>query len=182
MRKTGVYAEGGGKGGVWRGPGGFTFVEVAVVVAAVAALSVFAAGVVWSAMTNYRFNAATAKVLQDIRYAQQQARVRNGWYGIQFQTPGTYHVYQTDGSTDTDVTDPANRAATLVVDTSNSYGVSISAVNIDGGDKVEFGPVGTPYVDKAGAALASAGTVTLTAGGSSRVIQVLKGTGRAELQ
>lgn len=182
MRKAGVYAEGGGKGGVWGRQGGFTLVELAVVAAAVAALSVFAAGVVWSAMTNYRFNAATAKVLQDIRYAQQQARVRNGWYGIQFQTPGTYHVYQTDGSTDTDVTDPANKAATLVVNTSTSYGVGISAVDIDGGDKVEFGPMGTPYVDKAGAQLTIAGTVTLSAGGSTRVVQILKGTGRAETQ
>lgn len=179
-----MYAGEGGTGGSLRGRGGFTLNEAIVVMTATVVLSVVAVGVLWSSLTTYNFNAATATILNDIRYAQQQARVRNGWYGIQFQTSPTnsYHVYLTDGSTDTDVASPTNPATTLSVNISDEYSVTISAVNIDGGDKVEFNPVGTPYVDKSGATLSSAGTVTLSAGGSNRIIQILAGTGRAEVQ
>lgn len=184
MKGGGKYAGNGGKGGSLQGQGGFTLIEAIVVMAVMVVLSVVAVGVLWSSLTTYQFNAATARVLNDIRYAQQQARVRNGWYGIQFQTgsASTYHVYWTDGSTDTDVASPVNPSTTLTVNLDSEYSVGISAVSIGGGDKVEFSPMGVPYLDKTGAALTSAGTITLTAGGSNRVIQVLAETGRAEVQ
>ena len=145
---------------------------------------VFATAAILTSLKNYRLGSATAKVLSDIRFAQQQAHARNGWYGVRFQASpvNQYDVYSTDGTTDTTITNPANPATTLVINLMSDYEVAISAVNIGGGDKVEFDPMGTPYTDKSGSALAAAGTVTLSIGGTNRVIQILKGTGRAEVQ
>lgn len=137
-----------------------------------------------SLLANFRMNSASAKILADIRYAQQQARVKSGWYGVSFEIDPVnhYHVYSTNGTTDTDVTDPANRAQTLVVDLKADYNVTLSAVNIGGGNKVEFNPMGTPYLDKNGAALGSTGTISLVSGGESRTISIYQATGRSEVQ
>lgn len=165
--------------------GGFTIIEVSVAMAVIGALVVFAVVGITSAINSFKFNSAVAQVMFDIRYAQHLARTRNGWYGIRFQANPTnqYNVYQTDGTTDTNVTDPANPAQDLVVNVSSDYGgVTISAVNIAGGSQVEFNPLGTPYDDMAGSALAATGTVTLSLGGSTKVIQIIKNTGRVELQ
>ncbi|HPQ81220.1 MAG TPA: prepilin-type N-terminal cleavage/methylation domain-containing protein [bacterium] len=163
---------------------GFTLIEIVFVVGIVGALAVFASAAIWNSIVSYRSGSAVSKIIDDIRFAQQQARVRNGWFGIRFQADpvNRYNVYSTDGTTDTDVVNPANRATTLEVDLIGEYQVSISAVDIDGGDKVEFDPMGTPYVDKEGSALSSAGTVTITSGGTNKVIQIFKNTGRVEVQ
>ena len=60
--------------------------------------------------------------------------------------------------------------------------MAITAVDIGGGNKVEFNPMGTPYLDKTGAALAGTGTITLSSGGVTKVVQIFKNTGRVELQ
>lgn len=163
---------------------GYTLIEMLVVIGIAGALVIFAGVAMWSSVANFRFSAAVNKVLFDVRLAQQLARTHNGWYGVEFLASPTdrYHVYSTDGTTDTDVANPANLATGLNVLLRNDYGVSISAVNIDGGNKVEFNPMGTPYLDKTGSALASSGTITLATGGSVRVIQILKNTGKVELQ
>lgn len=162
----------------------FTLIEVLFVVAVVGTLAVFASAAIWNSVVSYRSGSAVAKVIDDIRFAQQQARVHNGWFGVRFQPApvNEYNVYQTDGITDTDVVNPANRATTLIINLMNDYNVQISAVNIGGGDKVEFDPMGTPYLDKTGAALSTTGAVTISAGGTNKVIQILKNTGRVEVQ
>ena len=164
---------------------GFTLIELSITIAIIGALVVFAAVAMTAAINSFKFNSAVAQVMFDIRYAQHLARTRNGWYGIRFQIDPVdeYNVYQTDGATDTNVTDPANTAEDLVVDVNNDYdGVTISAVNIAGSNKVEFNPLGVPYDDMAGSPLAAAGTVTLSRGGSTKVVQIIKNTGRVELQ
>lgn len=161
---------------------GFALAEAVAIMGMIGALAVVAVAGIGTMVDNFRINAATTKTIADIRFAQQQARVHSGWYGIQFQVSpaNSYHVYQTDGSTDTDVQDPANLAQNLVADLSEDYHVTISAVDIGDGDKVEFSPEGTPYMDKSGSALASSGTVTLTTGAQSKVIQITRGTGYVE--
>jgi prepilin-type N-terminal cleavage/methylation domain-containing protein len=164
---------------------GLTLIELSITIAIIGALAVFAVVAMTSAISSFKFNSAVAQVMFDIRYAQHLARTRNGWYGIRFQIDPVdeYNVYHTDGATDTNVTDPANTSEDLVVDVNSNYDrVTISAVNIAGGNKVEFNPVGTPYDDMAGSPLAATGTVTLSLGGSTKVIQIIKNTGRVELQ
>lgn len=159
-------------------------IEIVVVMAITAALVVFAAGAMWSSIDNFKFSAAVNKVLGDIRYAQHLARTHSGWYGIEFYPSPTnsYHVYYTTGASDTDVQDPSNPAETLSVDLDSEYGSEISAVDIGGGTKAEFNPLGTPYLDKTGAVLASTGTITIQIGSNTRTIQIFKNTGKVELQ
>ena len=167
-----------------RGASGFTYVELLFVIGVIGVLAVFAASAIRNSIINYRGGSAVAKVLEDIRYAQQQARVKNGWFGVRFQINpvNQYNVYQTDGVTDTDVADPVNPASTLVINLMNDYNVAITAVDIGGGDKVEFDPMGTPYLDRTGAALGATGTITLSSGGANKVIHIFKNTGRVEAQ
>lgn len=168
-----------------QGKCGFTIIEILVIIGVVGALAVFAATGMWSSVSNFKFSAAVNKVIGDVRYTQHLARTHNGWYGIEFfaNPQNTYHVYSTTGAADVDVADPANRALTLSVDLNASYGgIEIQAVDIGGGNKVEFNPIGTPYLDKNGAQLAATGTITLSLGESTRTIQILKNTGKVELQ
>lgn len=167
-----------------RAQSGFTLVELIAVITISAVLAVSAVIAIGSIFTSYKLNAATAKVLADIRYAQQQARARNGWHGIRFRANpiDRYNVYSTDGSSDVDVLDPADPSRVFDIDTVDEFdGVSITGVNLGGGNKVEFNPMGAPYDDATGSPLASDGQLTLTLGGASRTIVVRKGTGRAEL-
>lgn len=148
------------------------------------ALAVFAAVAIWGAVTSFRIDAAATKVISDLRYAQHLARTYNGWYGVKFAVDPANHydVYSTDGSTDDDVPNPANTAEDLQIDVEDEYGVTISAVNIEGGDKVEFHPLGTPYDDMLGSKLSSTGTITLMLEGNTRIIEVVPNTGKAQLQ
>jgi Tfp pilus assembly protein FimT len=161
----------------------FTLIELVILMAVIMVMAVFAAEEVRKAIQTSRLSAATAKALSDVRYAQQLARTHNGWYGMRFLVSPTnqYVVYSTDGVTDTPVKDPVNLAQNLQITVSAVFGgVAISGVSIGGGNQVEFNPTGTPYSDKNGAALAADGTVTLALGGTSRVITIIKNTGRAE--
>lgn len=163
---------------------GYSLSELIVVISIIGILAVVAIAGYIGTIDNYRINSATSKILSDIRYAQQQARVRSGWFGIQFQIAPTnqYHVYETDGVSDVDVVNPQNLSENLIIDVMADYRTTISAVDIEGGDKVEFSPTGTPYLDKNGSALSVTGTITLTCGSRTEVIQIVKNTGRAELQ
>jgi Tfp pilus assembly protein FimT len=157
--------------------------EVILTFLIVGVVSIFVAVSIWNTVYTFRLSAASAKVLHDIRFAQQQAMSHNGWYGIAFSIDpvNQYHVYSTDGTTDTDVTNPSNRATTLVVNLKTSYGATISAVNIGGGTKVEFDPLGEPYTDKNGAALALDGSLSLASGNLTKVISITKSTGRVNM-
>lgn len=163
---------------------GFTIIELVMVTVVTGALAVVAMIAIWGAMTSFKIDAAATKVISDLRYAQHLARTYNGWYGVDFSIDpdNHYDVYATDGSTDTAVQNPANRTENLQIDVEDEYGVTISAVNIAGGDKVEFNPLGTPYDDKLGSKLSTAGTITLTHGASTRIVQIIPNTGKAELQ
>ena len=167
----------------FRGPArGFTLVELVAVVALTAILSIAAYAAVSTTVGTFKLNAAATKMIEDIRYAQHLARTHNGWYGVLFQPnpANQYTVYQTDGTTDTAVTNPLNPVTTLSINTNTDYGVTITIANIGGGTQVEFNPMGVPYNDKTGAALAANGTVTLTRGGSSKTITIIQNTGKAE--
>lgn len=164
---------------------GFTLMELCMVMAAIGAMAVVATVAVTGSIGTFKFSAATSKVINDLRYAQHMARTHNAWYGINFSADPTnsYTLYLTDGVNDTTQNDPANMANPFTIQVAQDYGaVTISAVNIAGGTKVEFSPMGVPYNDMNGTALAAAGTITLSNGGTNRVIQILSTTGRVELQ
>lgn len=164
---------------------GFTVIEMIFIVTILTILAIVAFVGIWGSVRLFRLNSATIRVLDDIRYAQQLARTHNSWYGIRFQVApvNQYNVYSTDGATDTNVANPENPGQQLVINVNSVFeGVTISAVNIAGGDKVEFNPTGTPYNDMSGSPLAANGTVTLSIEGENKVIAIIKNTGKAEVQ
>ncbi|MFH1829274.1 MAG: prepilin-type N-terminal cleavage/methylation domain-containing protein [Pseudomonadota bacterium] len=168
-----------------RSQSGFTLLEILLTVAIISIFVIVATVAVSAALTSFWLNGATSKMLADIRYAQQQARARNGWYGIRFQANpvNRYNVYSTDGSSDTDVPDPANLSQVLDVDVAADFGgIRITSVAIAAGNKAEFNPVGVPYDDALGSPLLNDATIILSLGGSTRTIKIIKNTGRAELQ
>lgn len=162
---------------------GFTLIELVITIAVVGVLATVAYVTMDSSLGSYRLGNAEFKVIGVMRYAQQLAMTNNDWYGVSFLVDpnNQYTVYQTDGSTDTPLSDPANPAQNMVADVAAEFpGVVISAVNIAGGDKVEFSPTGEPFDDRSGTALAATGTVTLTHDAVNRVIDILPVTGRTE--
>lgn len=162
---------------------GFTLLELIMGITLIIIVSVFVAVSIWDSVYTFRLSAASANVLHDIRLAQQLAMSQNIWHGIEFSADpaNEYHVYTTNGASDSDIPNPANRAAVLFINIKNQFGVTISAVDIGGGTKVEFNPLGRPYTDMNGDPLTLDGTLTLSGGGKSKVIQIFKGTGRAEI-
>ena len=164
---------------------GFTLIELVITIAVLGALSVGAYVAIDNSLTSFRLDAASAKLMNDMRFAQHLARTRNAWFGVSFQINpvNQYTVYETDGVTDTPVPDPVNPAQTLVVNMASEYdGTTITAVNIDGGSKVEFNALGVPFTDALASEIVAAGTITLTQGTTTRTIQVIPETGRVEEQ
>lgn len=161
----------------------FTAIELLLAVVLLAILAVFASVAISDAVHTFRLSSASARLVHDIRFAQHQAMNRNGWYGVQFfaDPVNQYRVYSTDGVTDSDVANPANRAQPLAVDLKVDFGVAINAINIGGGTKVEFNPLGQPYLDKDDQPLAMDGTVMIGSGDKIKMIQILKDTGRVDM-
>ncbi|KPJ65670.1 hypothetical protein AMJ44_09690 [candidate division WOR-1 bacterium DG_54_3] len=162
---------------------GFTVIELVVIVVIIGILSVF----VFIAMNPYkgiRLEAAAKKVAADLQYARNLALSTAGWYGVSFEADpvNTYRVYQTDGATDTPIENPAQLGKDFVVDLHDYYGgVTISGVNIAGGNKVEFHPLGIPYGDKNGVPIATAGIITVGYAGLTRSIEITPNTGRISI-
>jgi hypothetical protein len=118
-------------------------------------------------------------------YARNQALSLAKWIGISFEVDpvNTYSVYQTDGTTDTVVENPSRLGTDFVIDLHDYYsGVKINAVNVSGGSQVEFHPLGTPYNDRAGAAISTEAVVTLEYQGLTRTVRITPNTGRMIVQ
>lgn len=168
-----------------QGESGFELIELILVSVLLGILVTGAYVTVASSLKSFRLDAAASHIISDLRYAQHLAKTHNDWYGMQFigNPTNEYHVYRTDGVVDADVINPSNPAATLRVRVPHEYkGVIISAVDIGGGNKVEYNPLCEPYTDRTGSTLASPGTITLSLDGSSKVVRIINITGRAELQ
>lgn len=160
-------------------------IELVITIAVLGALVGVAYVAIDNSLASFRLDAASAKLVNDIRFAKHLARTRNGWFGVSIQTNpiNQYIVYETDGVLDVAVPDPVNPAHTLVIKMDDEYaGTTITAANIEGGTKVEFNPLGVPYTDMLATKIFAAGTITLTQGEVSRTIQILPETGRVEEQ
>ena len=99
-------------------------VELIITIAVLGALGAIAYVAVQDPIASFRLDAASAKLINDIRYAQHLARTRNGWFGVSLQgnPVNQYIVYETDGSNDVAVPDPVNPANTLVVEMDDEFG------------------------------------------------------------
>lgn len=93
-----------------------------------------------------------------------------------------YEVYETDGTTDTIIENPAKLGANFIVKPWRDLGrVKIKSINIGGGRKVEFSPLGVPYNDKNGSAITTTGVITIEYSGLTRMIEITPDSGRISI-
>lgn len=119
---------------------GFTFIELVIVITSLAILVL--ALVPKDNLGNINVEAAAQRLEQDLRYARELAITKNLNHGIQFQTNGTYTVYQTT---------PLNAVLNPLTQTSFSYNLSddfpkVNLLNILTTLLVEFDPLGKPVL------------------------------------
>jgi Tfp pilus assembly protein FimT len=158
----------------------FTLVELVIIIVITSILAVACFVAISSYQTQY-LRAAAERIVNDLRDAKNQALSSTKWTGVIFQLPpaNTYSVYTTDGTSDTLIKSPQDPGRDFTVNVAGDYpGVSISGANFDGGNKVEFSPLGVPYPDKSGSALAGTGIVTLSKGSATLTVDVDPQTGR----
>jgi len=162
----------------------FTLVELIVVLLILGIISVVGM-IAINPHQGIRLDAATKKVMADLDYARNLSLATAKWYGVSFEADpvNSYRIYQTDGLTDTMIDDPSHPGQGFTVDL-NSYfsGVKIQSVNLAGGAKVEFNPLGIPYNDKTGTAFGVNGVITLLFGNLTKTAQITPNTGRIFVQ
>ena len=163
---------------------GFTTLEFVVVLVVMLIVSVFVA----IALNPYRavkLDAAAQKVKTDLLYTRNLALSTAKWCGVSFEVDpvNIYTVFETDGVTDKEIENPSQFGTDFVVDLYDYYsGVKINSVNIGGGNKVEFHPLGDPYDDRLGSALTVTGAITLEYSGLTKTILITPNTGRTSIQ
>jgi type II secretion system protein H len=163
---------------------GFTLIELVMVMGIIAIMATVAFVSIRS-QTAQNLRAAAERMAGDLRYTRNLALVAAGWRGVSFSVSpvNTYQVYSTDGSTDTVLADLVDSSKDFAPDVADDYtGITISQVNIGGGSRVEFSPLGVPWTDKNGSALGSAGTITLAGGGATLSVSIAPGSGKVTVQ
>lgn len=146
---------------------GFNIIELVLVFAILGILAVAALTISGNPQRS-RLDAAARQVESDIKFAQQNAMMTGTTSGVSFVASGAYTVYQS--STATPLKSPVNKE-NMVVTLSNNF----PSVTIAGNYVVQFNSFGTPTTG-------GGGSVTLTAGGFSKIISVTANTGRVNIQ
>ncbi|HZI89012.1 MAG TPA: GspH/FimT family pseudopilin [Candidatus Polarisedimenticolia bacterium] len=156
---------------------GFTLTELVVIVTILGVLS-WIAYPKMVAMDEIKLDAAARRLAGDLRYAQTLAMSRRVVHGILFNAAQEkYTVFAPNAATP--VTDPADRARTLIVDyTSRTEfkGVQVTTAAFGTTPGVTFDYYGVPR-DTAGVDLTSDGVVVLSYQGNSDSILVAPQTG-----
>jgi prepilin-type N-terminal cleavage/methylation domain-containing protein len=156
---------------------GFSLTELIVIISILGILS-WIAYPKMSAMDEIKLDAAARRLAGDLRYAQSLAMSRRVIHGILFNTAlEKYTVFAPNASTP--ITDPADRARTMIVDyTSRSEfrGVLVQSAAFGTTPGVTFDYFGVPR-DTAGVDLSSTGTVVLSYQGQTDTVFVAPQTG-----
>jgi Tfp pilus assembly protein FimT len=163
---------------------GYTLIEMTVIIVIIAILALMSFIAVSASIKAGRLSSASDRIVSDLRYAQSQANAYGEWYGVRFDVDpvNTYTIYSTTGTSDSVADNPSKRVTNFIVNVQTDSNLTITSVNIAGGNKVEFSPLGTPYNDKTGSAIASEGQVVISNGSSTRTIRITPNTGRIYVQ
>jgi prepilin-type N-terminal cleavage/methylation domain-containing protein len=170
-----------------RSPGprsrGFSLVEL-IAVTIIAAILAVVAIPSYAAVTASRTAYATRQIIRDIGYARERAVATGTRTWVVFNVGlNRYSILAENPSSPgrsgaIALADPANTAATYlqILGTAQYSGVTLGAVNFDGGNEVGFDWLGGP-LNSSETALAAQGTVSLN-GGYSVTVQPLTGLAR----
>ncbi len=137
-----------------------------------------------------KLNQAVAKVVSDLRYAQQLATTTGARYGLTIDSPGQYSIHIDNMGVDTLIADPTNLGRNFVVDF-DSYqngelrGVRFGAVRpfcamprcTACGSVFEFNSLGAP-TDTSGNLLCSGAMVLTKSGTGDQTITFEANTGK----
>ena len=133
-----------------------------------------------------KLEGAAERIHTDLVYARDEAVSKVVWHGVSYEADpiNTYEIYTITGTLDTHtlVEDPAKWGSSLVINVEDKYGVKIDGVDFDGGNKVEFDPLGVPYEEKGGVELTAQGSIVISYSGETKTIYVTPQTGRIRIQ
>jgi prepilin-type N-terminal cleavage/methylation domain-containing protein len=141
---------------------GFTLIELVIVTSLLGILAWISVLDIGSYQAQH-FRAALERIAADLRYVKNLALTTSKWHGVIFDVgSNTYTLYETDGVTDTPLTNLVYPDQDYSVNLTDDYhGVALSALINLGGTKVEFSPYGVPFTDKNGSALSATGMVVV---------------------
>jgi prepilin-type N-terminal cleavage/methylation domain-containing protein len=162
--------------------GGFTLVELALVITIVGVLA-WIAYPKFASVDEIKLHAAARRVAGDLRYAQSRSIGTRVVHGVLFEPAmGRYTVFAPGPASP--VVDPADRSRPLRVDFARMpeyRGVVLASAAFGAGTGVEFDFFGVP-LDTAGTELPSPGRVVLTCQGLTDTVVVASGTGAVEVR
>ncbi len=153
----------------------FTLIELMVVIVILAVAAAIVVPMASSAGT-MQLRAAVNMVSADLEYAKSMAISRGQMYSVVFDTMAESYQLQDQGGTV--IQHPVKKGFTYVVNfrTDGRLGqVNIASANFDGGNRVKFDYLGSPF-NGTGTALNS-GVVTLQVGTATRTVTVEPVTG-----
>jgi prepilin-type N-terminal cleavage/methylation domain-containing protein len=155
--------------------GGFTLVEIVLVVIILAIAAMMAVPFATSGASTQLKSAATI-IASDLDYAKSMAISRGKQYSVVFYTSAErYQIEDANGV----INHPIKKGFTYVVNfaaDSRLNRVNITNVNFDGTDTVGFDYLGSP-LQGGGSYLISPGEIELSAGGSTIKVNVEPVTG-----
>jgi Tfp pilus assembly protein FimT len=131
-----------------------------------------------------RIDAAAQKVMADIQYARSLAISTSIWAGISFEVnpANTYYIYQIEGDSRTIIENPASLGKHFIINLSSYYNsILVDSVNVEGGNHLEFDPLGTPYFQKNGPPITVPATITLRYGPDTKTIEITPNTGKISI-
>jgi len=147
--------------------GGFSLLELVVVMVIVAILASIVTPRYGKAIARYRTTAAARKVAADLTFARKRARISSTSQAVNFDVAND--GYQLPGVTDMK-TSAENYSVIL---SSAPYKARIVSASFDGDENVTFDGYGVPD---------SGGTVVVAVGDSSKTILLDADSGKAEVQ
>jgi prepilin-type N-terminal cleavage/methylation domain-containing protein len=157
------------------GPYAFTLIELVIVLAILAIAAAIVVPMASSA-GGLQLRAAANLLAADLEYAKSMAISRGQRYSVVFDTLN--ETYQIEDPNGTVIAHPVKKGFPYRVDFRHEgrlSQVNIAAVSFNATNEVKFDPLGTPF--DGGDGPLNSGTVTLQAGGASKVITVAPVTG-----
>lgn len=163
---------------------GFTLIEMIISIVIMVILAGVTIILIHNSIKGIQLSSAADKLASDLRYAQISSGSAGKWYGVSFEVSpaNRYTIYTTTGTIETPAENPAKLGTNFVVNLGQEFGVNISSILSEGGNKIVFSPLGVPYTNRGGSAFTQEAVVVLSKDSSTRSVRVFPTTGRVVIE